>query len=205
MVYRLQSSAIQRSKFLRNESIQKRQRKLKCINHVIAVKSTKGISKSHIANAQSAKCGHKQKDMVKVLDALMEIATEEVKTHGKFTIPGIVMVKKRYKPGRSAGKVMLIGKQYDVKAKAGHNVIKAFVINPLKSNVKQPSSFVASQCNVAFVLFIDNLCGKKDYTAQKTLIGSARKSTAIMITIHNILHSSIIPTIMNASMFFHFE
>lgn len=103
---------------------------------VTAIKSTKGISKSHIAKALSAKCGHKQKDMVKVLDALMEIATEEVKTHGKFTIPGIVMVKKRYKPGRSAGKVMLIGKQYDVKAKAGHNVIKAFVINPLKSNVQ---------------------------------------------------------------------
>ena len=89
MVYRLQSSAIQRNKFLRNESIQKRQRKLKCINHVIAVKSTKGISKSHIANAQSAKCGHKMTDMLKVLDALMEIAAEETLHFTRSSLIGV--------------------------------------------------------------------------------------------------------------------
>ena len=102
-----------------------------------AVKSTKGMSKSHIAAALSAMCGHKMTDMLKVLDALMQIATEEVKNNGKFTIPGVVMIKKRYKPGRSAGKVYVFGQQVDLKAKAGHNVIKAFVIRTLKNKAEE--------------------------------------------------------------------
>ena len=51
-----------------------------------------GMTKGQLAIALSSLCDQKMKDMVKILKALQEIAAEDVKTKGHFTIPGIAMI-----------------------------------------------------------------------------------------------------------------
>ena len=96
---------------------------------------SKVMSKADIANELSSICQHKRNQMIKVLDALAEVVTKEVNSNGKITIPGIVMITKRYKPGRKAGKLKAFGKEVKFKAKAGHYVLRAFPVSPLKYNV----------------------------------------------------------------------
>ena len=79
----------------------------------------KGLSKCQLAVALSVLCDHRMTDMVKVLEALKEIAIEEVKSKGQFTIPGIVMIGAR--------------------AKVSRHGIKAFAICPLKRDAEQES------------------------------------------------------------------
>merc|ERR1719146_301990 len=95
----------------------------------------KAMPKSAIADALGAACEKKRAEMSKVLDALAELATKEVKGTGKFTIPGVVMIKKRHKPARKAGKRMAFGKEVKVKAKAAHSVVKCFAVKALKECV----------------------------------------------------------------------
>ena len=40
----------------------------------------------------------KKSDIAKILNSLTEIGTEEVKKSGKFTLPGLCMIKTRQKP-----------------------------------------------------------------------------------------------------------
>merc|ERR1719421_2476279 len=96
-------------------------------------KAVKSMPKSGIADVMAAACEKKRSEMSKVLD---ELAEKEVKGTGKFTIPGICMIKKRFKPARKAGKRMAFGKEVKVKAKAAHNVVKAFAVSALKKSVK---------------------------------------------------------------------
>merc|ERR1719198_324814 len=96
----------------------------------------KAMPKSAIADAVGAACEQKRSEVSKVLDALAELAGKEVKGTGKFTIPGICMIKKRYNPATKAGKRMAFGKEVKVKAKAAHNVVKAFAVSALKKSVK---------------------------------------------------------------------
>merc|ERR1719230_1689602 len=51
---------------------------------------------------------------------------------GKFTIPGLVMIKTRKKPARPATKKMMFGKMVKVKAKPAKTVVKAFCVKALK-------------------------------------------------------------------------
>ena len=95
-------------------------------NSMKAAKPTDFMSKSNIAKALSAKCKHKKKDMLNVLDALMEMVIAEVKKNGKFALPGIATIKRSYKPGQRVGKIVIRAKQVGVKAKAEQNMIKAF-------------------------------------------------------------------------------
>ena len=91
------------------------------------------MAKSTLADALGAKCMQRRKEILKVLEALAEVAIDEVKNKGKFTIPGIVMMKKRYKAPRKAGKKIAFGKVIDFPAKDGYNVVKAFPVNAFKS------------------------------------------------------------------------
>merc|ERR1719267_394802 len=98
------------------------------------MKGAKSISKGGIAEAMAAACETKKSDMSKVLDALAELAATEIKK-GKFTIPGIAMVKTRHKPATKAGKRMAFGKEVKVKAKPARTVVKAFAVKALKECV----------------------------------------------------------------------
>merc|ERR1719456_1684932 len=98
-------------------------------------KGVKSIGKSAIADALAAATESKRSEMAKVLDALAELAAKEAKSTGKFTIPGVVMVKTKHKKARKAGKRMAFGKMVKVKAKAAHTVVKCFAVKALKQCV----------------------------------------------------------------------
>merc|ERR1711903_109503 len=98
-------------------------------------KGVKSIGKSAIADALGAACEKKRSEMAKVLDALAELAAKETKSTGKFTIPGVCMVKTKHKPARKAGKRMAFGKEVKVKAKAAHTAVKAYAVKALKQCV----------------------------------------------------------------------
>merc|ERR1711939_400674 len=100
-----------------------------------AMKGAKSITKGAIADAMAAACEAKKSDMPKALDALAELAAKEVKSTGKFTIPGICMVKTRHKPATKAGKRMAFGTEIKVKAKPARTVVKAFAVAALKKSV----------------------------------------------------------------------
>merc|ERR1711935_1101467 len=95
----------------------------------------KAMPKSAVADSMATACETKRSEMSKVLDALAELVTKEVKSTGKFKIPGVCMVKTRHKPARKAGKRMAFGKEVKVKAKPAPTVVKAFAPKALKDCV----------------------------------------------------------------------
>merc|ERR1712086_548997 len=100
-----------------------------------AMKGAKSMSKGGIADALATACEQKKSDMAKVLEALAELATKEIKSTGKFTIPNLCMIKTRHKKARKAGKRMAFGQEIKVKAKAACTVVKCFAVKALKSAV----------------------------------------------------------------------
>merc|ERR1719265_297474 len=98
-------------------------------------KGAKAMPKSAIADALGAACEKKRAEMSKALEALAELAAKEVKGTGKFTIPGVCMIKTRHKPATKAGKRICFGKEMKVKAKPARTVVKAFALSALKKSV----------------------------------------------------------------------
>merc|ERR1712176_556058 len=86
------------------------------------------LSKSGIAAALADATEQKPAVVKKVLDNLAEIATKEVKKSGKFTIPGLCMIKTRLKPATKAGKREVFGKVVMVKAKPAKTIVKAYCV-----------------------------------------------------------------------------
>merc|ERR1711908_108281 len=93
-------------------------------------KSVKALPKGGIAEAT----GHKKSECSKVLDALAEVATSEVKK-GKFTIPGLCMIKTKTKPATKAGTKLIFGKMQKVKARPARTIVKAYCVKALKDSI----------------------------------------------------------------------
>lgn len=103
-----------------------------------AMKGGKGktaMSKGALADALATACETKKGEMTKALDALTDLVHKEVKSTGKFKIPGVCMIKTRHKPASKAGKRMAFGKEIKVKAKAARTIVKAFAVADLKRAV----------------------------------------------------------------------
>merc|ERR1719408_260894 len=99
---------------------------MKAMKATRTMKSAESISKGEIADQLATACELKKAQCGKVLGALAEIASKEVKSTGKFTIPGVCMVKTRQKPATKAGKKVMFGKEVHVKARPAKTVVKAF-------------------------------------------------------------------------------
>merc|ERR1712154_471137 len=97
-----------------------------------AMKGVKAMSKSAICQELAGNTELKPKECAKVIDALAEVGTKQVKSVGKFTLPGLCMVKTRLKPATKAGKKEIFGKMQMVKAKPARTVVKAFPVSVLK-------------------------------------------------------------------------
>merc|ERR1711934_608651 len=111
---------------------------MKAMKAMKSMKGKKGVMampKSAVADAMATACETKRGEMSKVLEALAELVTKEVKSTGKFKIPGVCMIKTRHKPARKAGKRMAFGKEMRVKAKPARTVVKAFAPKALKDCV----------------------------------------------------------------------
>ena len=94
--------------------------------------TVKSITKTAIADEIAAKTELKRKQCIAMLQCLSELATREVKKTGKFTIPGIAMLKTRRKPATKAGKREMFGEVKMVKAKPAKTIVKAFPVAAIK-------------------------------------------------------------------------
>merc|ERR1711985_189655 len=97
--------------------------------------SAKVMTKTGIADTLAAKSGLKKAQVPKVLDDFASLATTEVKKAGKFTIPGLCMLKTRVRPARKAGTAQAFGKTIKVKARAAKTIVKAYCTAALKKSI----------------------------------------------------------------------
>merc|ERR1711977_458271 len=97
--------------------------------------SAKSLSKGGIGDALALKSGLKRKECSDLLDHFASLATAEVKKSGKFTIPGLCMIKTRIKPARKAGTREAFGKTIMVKAAPAKKIVKAFIVSALKKSI----------------------------------------------------------------------
>merc|ERR1712224_533218 len=97
--------------------------------------SAKAMTKTGIADHLATSSGLKKKECVQLLESFATLATAEVKKSGKFTIPGLCMIKTRMKPARKAGTREAFGKTIKVKAAPAKKIVKAFCVSALKKSV----------------------------------------------------------------------
>merc|ERR1711990_95401 len=93
------------------------------------------LTKTGIAEALATASEVKRSDCAKIIDALAEMAGKQVKTVGKFVVPGLVMIKTRKNPATKAGKRLMFGKEVVVAAKPAKTVVKAFPVAAIKKSV----------------------------------------------------------------------
>ena len=90
-----------------------------------AMKAVRATPKGEIAAQLAEGAGLKKSEVMKLLDSLADIGTKELKKAGKFTLPGLVMIKTRKKKATKAGKRMMFGKEVKIKAQPAKTVVKA--------------------------------------------------------------------------------
>merc|ERR1711963_743846 len=95
----------------------------------------KAMTKGAIADSLAEKCEVKKAVATKLINALAEIGTAEVKKAGVFTLPGLCRIKTRMKPATKAGKREIFGKMTIVKAKPTKKIVKAFPVAALKASI----------------------------------------------------------------------
>ena len=100
-----------------------------------AMKGQKAMSKGNLAGELAEATELKKSDITKVLNSLAEIGTGEVQKTGKFTLPGLCMIKTRQKPATKAGKKMMFGQEVMVKAQPAKTIVKAFPVAALKNQI----------------------------------------------------------------------
>merc|ERR1711953_1019849 len=97
--------------------------------------AAKAMSQGALTAALAAATGLKAKDCKNALASLAAVGTKEVKSAGKFTIPGLAMLKLKTKPATKAGKKEMFGKVVVVKAKPAKKIVKAFAVSALKKSI----------------------------------------------------------------------
>merc|ERR1712054_617174 len=95
----------------------------------------KALTKTAIAETLASKSGLKKSECSKIIDNFAVLATAEVKKTGKFTIPGLCMLKTRVRPARKAGTAQAFGKTIKVKARAAKTIVKAYCTAALKQSI----------------------------------------------------------------------
>merc|ERR1711976_291102 len=100
-----------------------------------AMKGGKPMTKGGLAVSVATAMEMKISVVSKMLDSLADVGTKETVNVGKFTIPGLVMLKTKVKPARKAGKKVMFGKEVAVKAAPAKTVVKAFPVSALKKSI----------------------------------------------------------------------
>ena len=97
--------------------------------------AARAMTKGALADALATETGLKKSECNKVLDSLASVGTSQVKSAGKFVLPGLIMIKTRTKAATKAGKREMFGKTVVVKAKPAKTVVKAFPVAALKKSI----------------------------------------------------------------------
>merc|ERR1711972_678049 len=88
----------------------------------------KAMTKGAVAATLAEEHSLKKTVCSQLMNSLAAIATKEVKSAGKFVIPGVCQIKTRTKPGKK----MIFGKEVHVKAKPAKTIVKAYPVAALK-------------------------------------------------------------------------
>merc|ERR1712107_344629 len=108
--------------------------------------SAKAMTKSRIAKMLAAEYSLKQKTCTKMLNALANVGSIEVKKTGVFAVPGLCRIKTRTKPATKAGERNMFGKVVLVKAQPAKKNIES--VSPRIGETKYLMvSFVAISLN----------------------------------------------------------
>merc|ERR1719455_34297 len=102
---------------------------------VMKAKAVTAMPKGAINDVLASKTGLEKKAVSGVIGELVTLATAEVKKTGKFTLPGLCMLKTRTRPARKAGTTTAFGKTIQVKARPAQKIVKAYVVAALKKSI----------------------------------------------------------------------
>merc|ERR1712094_110910 len=98
-------------------------------------KAVTAMPKCGITSALVDKTGLDKKSVAGVVESFVQLATAEGKKTGKFTIPGLCMLKTKVRPARKAGTSTAFGKTIKVKARAAKTIVKAYCVKALKDSI----------------------------------------------------------------------
>merc|ERR1712118_518545 len=97
--------------------------------------TAKSMTKGQITKSLAETHGLKQKACSDYLNSLVEIACQEVKKTGVFTLPGLCRIKTSVKPATKAGVRVMFGEEKKVKAKPARTIVKAYPVAALKQQI----------------------------------------------------------------------
>ena len=101
----------------------------------VATRKTHFMTKTGIAQQLAEMTGMKKRACMKILTALAEVMSEELKKTGKTVLPGVGMLKTQTKPATNGGLQRVFGKDIMAKAKPAKTSVKAFAAAALKKQV----------------------------------------------------------------------
>merc|ERR1712118_454134 len=104
---------------------------MKAMKRVSSAAKGRAMPKGEVFGAIESTSGIKKKEVKAVFGALESLIPAQLKATGKFTIPGITMIKLKKKPTK-AGKRMAFGKEVFVKAKPARTLVKCYTVKALK-------------------------------------------------------------------------
>merc|ERR1711879_278063 len=130
----------------------------------------KAMSQGALAQALSESMELKKSVCANAVKSLAEIGTQQIKSAGKFVLPGLCMIKTRLKPATKAGKREVFGKVVMVKAKPARTVVKAFPCLSIEEGFLSIVVCDFSECSPwrkhaehALELWAGSLCGQSLY------------------------------------------
>jgi DNA-binding protein HU-beta len=91
----------------------------------------KGMTKSEVLNALAEKTGKSRKEVGEFLEVVVNLAYEEAKKSGEFTIPGLGKLLKKHRDARM-GRNPATGEQIKIPAKT---VVKFRVAKAAKDSI----------------------------------------------------------------------
>jgi DNA-binding protein HU-beta len=91
----------------------------------------KGMTKSEVLNAVAEKTGKSRKEVGEFLEIIVNLAYEEAKKSGEFTIPGLGKLLKKHRDARM-GRNPATGEQIKIPAKT---VVKFRVAKAAKDSI----------------------------------------------------------------------
>merc|ERR1712224_498073 len=106
--------------------------KKKAAMKVMKKKAVSTMTAGAITVTVAEKTGLKTKDVKNVLSTLGDIGVAECRKTGKFTIPGLAMLKIKQKAATPAGTRSMFGKVVKVKAMKASKRVKVFAVKAFK-------------------------------------------------------------------------
>merc|ERR1712146_114560 len=94
--------------------------------------SSKSMTAGAVTVLVAEKTGLKAKEVKSCLSALSDVGVAECKKSGKFTIPGLAMLKIKQKAATPAGTRSMFGKVVKVKAMKASKRVKVFAVKAFK-------------------------------------------------------------------------